>query len=218
MTQHNTTGPRPKPEELSDSLHSAQSCYAGGPAGASDCEYAPRVSAYHDGETSEAEAVEVAAHVAACPACAAQLAFFCKVSNRFEAAPAHHLDSDARLRLEALGEQFTTGRHRIRPSADVRWVRRLTAAAAILFVVAAGKVIYEQKFASRDGRNATPALNPNVQIAPLPRPVSEYRPGSSQPASPGAPGGGNSSGISNTDFVVGRVPPSPPATGQAEKP
>lgn len=38
-----------------------------------DCEHAVRLGAYHDGELSAAQRAEVEAHLAGCPACAAEL-------------------------------------------------------------------------------------------------------------------------------------------------
>ena len=217
MTQNNTTGPRPQPDEVPGSLH-APSPDAPAAALQADCEYAPRVSAYHDAELSEEEARELSRHLAGCQACAAQLAFLGKVSTTFEAAPVHHLDADARQRLNDLGEEFEAERRRIKPSADVRWVRRLTAAAAILFVVAAGKVIYDQNFARHLPGDAIPAVSPHDPLAPpLPQRVSEDQPGSPRPASPQVPGVGKGPAVTDTDFIVGQTAPKPPTTEQTTK-
>jgi len=214
MTQHNPTGPRPiKPEPVSGSSQPAQSSDASAPALPADCDYAARVSAYHDGEVSEEEARDLSRHVAGCQACAAQLAFLGRVSNTFEAAPVPHLGSDARQRLSELGEELEAQRRRIKPSADVRWVRRLTAAAAVLFVVAAGKVLYDQNFASHGPGNVTPAVSPHDPLAaPSPQPVSEDRPRSELPGDAKGPA------VTDANFVVGQVSPKPPTTGPSAKP
>jgi hypothetical protein len=199
MNQQNTPGPRPKPVKMPD-LYPA------------DCEYASRVSAYHDGEMSEVEAREVSRHLSGCQACAAQLAFFGKVSNTFESAPAHHLDADARQRLDDLGEQFHAARRQIRPSADVRWIRRLSAAAAIIFVFAAGKVVYDQRLAGNTP--VTPVEQLHKPIGPVPRPIFEDRPSGSPSVSPD----GKGSAIMDTDFTARRAALQTPATKQALKP
>ncbi len=214
MTEHNTSGPRSKPDEFPQSSP-ARPPDAAATASRTDCEYAARVSAYHDGEMAEDEAREVKQHIAGCAACAAELAFFATVSSTFETVPAPRLDAGAKRRLEELGDQFDyePQRLRARPSADVRWVRRLTAAAAVLFIVAVGKVIYEQQFASHDVPHATPAVNPHDPVAPAPQPVSEQRPGGSH-----SPTDGQVPPVTNANLVVGQTAAKPPATGQSEKP
>jgi len=208
MTEHNTT--RPKPDELPEPAL-AEPSKAPASAGNADCEYAPRVSAYHDGEVSQDEAREVTSHLAGCPACAAQLAFYGRVSSTFEAAPLPHLAPDARQRLEELGDGLQPNRLRIKPSADVRWVRRLTAAAAVLFIVAVGKVIYDQQFASPNTGKVTPVTSPHDPVVPPPQPVSEDRPGASHGL-----GDSKTPAVSNADFVQGAHKSA--TTGQADKP
>jgi hypothetical protein len=179
-----------------------------------ECEYAPRVSAYHDGEVSEVEALEVSRHVAGCPACAAQLAFFGKVSSTFEAAPISRLGPEARQRLEELGEQIHAQSIRIKPSADVKWVRRLTAAAAVLFVVAAGKLVYEHGYVGHKSGYLTPAVLPHDRVAPpLPLPISDDQRG--LPASPTVP---EDKAVTNADFVAGHLAPKSPLTGPTARP
>ena len=139
-----------------------------------DCDFSPKVSAYYDGELGTSDAREVTVHLANCPDCAARLAFFGKVSRRFESSPPPRLDADARQRLDDLGEEIAAERHRIKPTADVRWVRRLSAAAAILFVIAAGKVIYDQNATHPQPGPGTPALDPSGKIKPADVRVTNY--------------------------------------------
>ena len=40
----------------------------------SECEHAPRISAYHDGELPESSRLDLEAHIRQCPVCAAELA------------------------------------------------------------------------------------------------------------------------------------------------
>jgi anti-sigma factor RsiW len=172
-----------------------------------DCEFAARVSAYHDGELPGPETREVAEHLADCPACASQLAFFGKVSGTFQVAPVRHLDTDARQRLEEMGEELQAERRRIKPAADVRWVRRLTAGAAILFVIAAGKVIYQQQSHPGAGQS-TPAINPVDPTIPSREPVLEK-----------GLGGSKSPAVTNTDYEspgqINGNRSSAPATGRS---
>jgi hypothetical protein len=162
---------------------------------------------------SENQAREVSRHLAGCQICAAHLAFLGKVSTTFETAPLHHLDPEARQRLEELGEQFEVDRRRIKPSADVRWVRRLAAVAAVLFIVAAGKLVYEQHL-SNQTPELTPVDHPHQRIDPAPEPVSEDRPSGSHSASPDSKG----PAIMDADFTEGRPSAKTPATGESVKP
>jgi len=220
MTEHNTTGPRSKPDEFPESS-GAEPRDATESAGNADCGFAPRVSAYHDGEVSQDEAREVTRHITGCAACAAQLAFFGRVSRTFEAAPLPHLAPDARQRLEGLGDQIQSGdqpqsdRLRIKPSADVRWVRRLTAAAAILFIVAVSKVIYEHQFAGHGTPTVTPASTPDNRTMPSPQPVSDGQPGG---PSSRAPADGKGPAVTDADYVAGQAAPRAPTTGPAQRP
>jgi anti-sigma factor RsiW len=214
MTEHNTTGPGQKPDEFPESSR-AEPRDAAESAGNTDCEFAPRVSAYHDGEVSQDEAREVTRHITGCAACAAQLAFFGRVSSTFEAASVPHLAPEARQRLEGLGDQFQSNRLRIKPSADVRWVRRLTAAAAILFIVAVSKVIYEHQFASPGTPTVTPASGPGDRAVPSPQPVSDGQrggPSSRVPPDSKAPA------VTDADYVAGQPAPRALTTGPAERP
>ena len=134
------------------------------------CAFADRVSAYHDGELSHAEAQQIASHLAGCPACARQLAFSAALSQRFQQAAPPQLSFETRQRLEQIADEAASPRLRIQPPADVRWVRRLTAVAAVLFVVAAGKVVLTSH--TTPGRSVvpTPVVTPQTGN-PLPRPV-----------------------------------------------
>jgi anti-sigma factor RsiW len=161
------------------------------------------------------EAREVARHVADCKACADQLAFFGKVSRTFDAAPKPHLAGEARQRLEGLGDQFQPDRPRIKPSADVRWVRRLTAAAAILFIVAVSKVIYEHQFPTHDTGTVRPASNPHEPVVPSPQPVSD---GQSRGPTTHVPPDSKAPDVTDADFVVGQGTSKAATTGQTDKP
>jgi anti-sigma factor RsiW len=103
------------------------------------CDNLPRVSAYHDGELSEAAAAEVERHMATCAACAAELEGYRAMSRSIESAELPKLSASARRRLRrALEEERSAGRLRI--------IRALTAVAASVFFVAAAQVIHQQGF------------------------------------------------------------------------
>ena len=65
----------------------------------SDCQYADRLSAYHDEELAPAAAAEVERHLAQCPACAAELGRMEKLSQAFAGLPAPLVSPQAMLRL-----------------------------------------------------------------------------------------------------------------------
>ena len=53
----------------------------------SECQHSDKLSAYHDGELRPAEAAEAERHLAACPACAAELGRLVKLSQAFAGLP-----------------------------------------------------------------------------------------------------------------------------------
>lgn len=131
--------------------------------GNSACEYMPRVSAFHDGELTHEDTLLLSDHFDRCEACRESLAFLQRVSRRFAAA-----DPRALLRATPRHAQPIRKRQRsLRPPADVRWARRLTAIAAALFVAASGRVVYIQyNTASSLGRSARPLDHRVNQIIP----------------------------------------------------
>jgi anti-sigma factor RsiW len=133
----------------------------------------PRVSALHDGELTGEQSLLLCAHVQTCQACGEMLAFMETVSTSFSTA-----DPGELLRLAP--RQAEPDRPRRRPidaPADVRWARRLTAAAAALFLAAVGRSVYLQY-------NAGSGL---VPTDPFQHPVNRVVPGASSPASLPAP-------------------------------
>jgi len=94
----------------------------------SECEYARRLSAYHDGEVSDADRASLEAHVRQCPACAAEL--------RRLAALSHMV---SRLGLPKMPAQSV---ERVRRATDAmlmadlgRMAKRFLAAAAAVLLV-----------------------------------------------------------------------------------
>ncbi|MDB5292633.1 MAG: hypothetical protein JWL69_3874 [Phycisphaerales bacterium] len=95
------------------------------------CEYSLRVNAYHDGELPDAQRREVEEHLAACPACAAELEQLRGFSHvlgsivipRISPSFVRHLQSLAQPLEEVL---------------LIRFGRRLTAAAAAVMLLATG--------------------------------------------------------------------------------
>jgi len=131
------------------------------------CAYMPRVSALHDGELSCDDSLFLCAHVQTCQACGEMLAFLERVSTTFSTA-----DAGGLLRLAPHAQPDRPRRRSSRPPADVRWARRLTAAAAALFLAAVGRSVY---------------LQCNGGSGPTDRyryPVNQIVPGQSSPTSP----------------------------------
>jgi anti-sigma factor RsiW len=100
-----------------------------------DCSFQPRLSAYYDGQLSNADRREFKSHLTQCSACAAELAAYGKLSLALSEQASASIPPEALARL----------RTRVRQSAQQRWwreasvqfdrtVRRVTAVAAVILV------------------------------------------------------------------------------------
>jgi hypothetical protein len=130
------------------------------PSGDLACPHLPRVSLYHDGELNDAERRELAEHLTRCRPCSEALAFFGRVSGVFSATAPEHLEMQSRQRLRLLVAE-AEGTSVPRMPAHVRWVRRLTAVAAALFLVAVCRLAYQHY----------PFTTPNVTPISHPKPA-----------------------------------------------
>ncbi len=92
----------------------------------STCEPSRRLSAYHDGEVDEAERAVLEAHLARCPACAAELARLRRLSRLVSTAGRPEAPPEVVARLRRAADEVTL--------VDAGRVAKafLTAAAAIL--------------------------------------------------------------------------------------
>jgi len=96
----------------------------------SECERAQRLSAYHDGEVSEAERVSLEAHLQGCPACAAERNRLRRLSDLLSAAPRPEMSADALARLHRAADDVAM--------ADLgRMAKALMAVAASILLVCA---------------------------------------------------------------------------------
>jgi len=92
------------------------------------CEHTRRLSAYHDGEVSGAEREALEAHLAQCPACAAELARLRRLSSLLAQAERPKMPAGVLDRLHRSADDLA--------AADLRRVAKtfLAAAASILLV------------------------------------------------------------------------------------
>jgi len=96
----------------------------------SECEYARRLSAYHDGEVSETERVALEAHLQGCPACAAELNRLRRLSHVLATAPRPEMPAKALARLHRAADDMAM--------ADLgRMAKTLMAIAASILLVCA---------------------------------------------------------------------------------
>jgi len=93
-----------------------------------ECEHARRLSAYHDGEVAGAEREALEAHLAQCPACAAELARLRRLSSLLTQAERPKMPAGVLNRLHRSADDLA--------AADLRRVAKtfLAAAASILLV------------------------------------------------------------------------------------
>ena len=101
-------------------------------------------------------------HLATCHTCAEALAFFGRVSGAFSATAPEPLEPASRERLRSLVApqavpDLTPGAVFRGVPAHVRWVRRLTAVAAVLFVVAVCRLAFQRYSAT--GWTRRPPIN-----------------------------------------------------------
>jgi anti-sigma factor RsiW len=100
-----------------------------------DCSFQPQLSAYYDGELSDAQRTQIEEHIAHCPACAAELRSYGKLSAALSSQlpapmPRQALD---RLRINVRREAQQHWWRYAGAQFD-RTVRRVTAVAAVILV------------------------------------------------------------------------------------
>jgi anti-sigma factor RsiW len=104
-----------------------------------DCEWNDKVQALHDGELAPAVQADAQAHVAGCPACAAELARLQRIARFLTAVPMPEMDRGAVARLR---EKLNAERVRLAASRrTARLAEWLTAAAAVV-LLSCGAALY----------------------------------------------------------------------------
>lgn len=121
----------------------------------SECDYARRLGAYHDGELPAAKAAEVEEHVRRCPACAAELARIRALSQILKSAQPPQLSSVALDRLHRQVDQ--------QPNYAIRRMVKAVAAAAAAVLVTC--TIF---FATASGSSSAASLPERWEIAAVP--------------------------------------------------
>src|SRR5689334_24320321 len=101
------------------------------------CSYSMQLSAYHDGELSPSEREQLERHVAACPACAAELEQFRRLSALLDTAPRPRLSDESRRELYALAPQ-------VEEAGYLRIAKWMTAMAASVMLAASVWVMSHQ--------------------------------------------------------------------------
>ena len=101
------------------------------------CSYSMQLSAYHDGELSSSEREQLERHVAACPACAAELEQFRRLSALLDTAPRPRLSDESRRELYALAPQ-------VEEAGYLRIAKWMTAMAASVMLAASVWVMSHQ--------------------------------------------------------------------------
>lgn len=101
------------------------------------CSYSIQLSAYHDGELSSSDREQVERHVAECPACAAELRQFRRLSALLDAAPRPRLNDQSRRDLYALAPQ-------VQEASYLRIAKWMTAMAASMMLGASLWVMSHQ--------------------------------------------------------------------------
>src|SRR5665213_1757249 len=93
------------------------------------CEFENMLGRYHDGELPQIQRASVESHLRECPSCAAVLEQLATISHTLQSAALPKASPLFLARLEALAE-------RVEDMSAFRFVMRLTAAAAAIFIVA----------------------------------------------------------------------------------
>ncbi len=105
------------------------------------CEFSSMLERYHDGELSAEQAQRLGRHVGQCPACAAKLEQLKAIADALQSAVVPKAQPDFIRRMEALSgqlEQFSI----------ITFARRLTAAAAAVFLLASGYALLGRQTAA----------------------------------------------------------------------
>lgn len=120
-----------------------------------DCTFQPRLSAYYDGELAEAQRTVIENHLSTCPACAAELASYKKLSAVLGRQMPNSLPDETIEHLRT-GFRKSAQQHwwRAASAQFERTVRRVTAVAAVILAGAsAAWILLPAKPASGAGAN-----------------------------------------------------------------
>ena len=129
------------------------------------CPYSPQISAYHDGELTGEARRQLEEHLgSACPACAAELEQWRRLSALVVSAPIPHLPDAARDRLYQLAPT-------VREAGFIRLAEWTTALAASVLIAVSGWMMVNRQ-------RTAPAAGPGLQ----PWQVSMVVASSDQPA------------------------------------
>jgi len=101
------------------------------------CSYSMQLSAYHDGELSPDDRDQLERHLSECPACAAELEQFRRLSAILDTAPRPQLSDKSRRELYALAPQ-------VQDAGYLRIAKWVTAMAASVMLAASVWVMSHQ--------------------------------------------------------------------------
>lgn len=120
------------------------------------CSHSQLLSAYHDGELSPEDRARVEGHLRDCPACAAELEQFARLTSVFAGFEPPRLASDA---LRRIGDEPPIWIQR----GYLRFVESLAGIAAAILVAASGWMLYQQRDTAppRDSSIAYVVVNPD---------------------------------------------------------
>ena len=104
----------------------------------SPCEFNELLTRYYDGELPLAQRRDFEAHLAACVPCSDELEQLGALSRSLRSMPTIHADSQFLARLDALAD-------RVEDVGIVRFVLRLTAAAAAILMVASVQMAWHRQ-------------------------------------------------------------------------
>ena len=115
------------------------------------CTYSTMLGAYHDGELSPADRLKFEAHLAQCPACAAELEQLSRLTGVFAAFEPPRISPEA---LRRIANQPPVWAHR----GYLHFVEALTGIAAAILLAASGWMIYQQRMTAPASSGSTPAI------------------------------------------------------------
>src|SRR5437764_994392 len=104
------------------------------------CTYSTMLGAYHDGELPAEDRAKLEAHLAQCPACAAELEQFVRLSDAFSGFEPPRIAPEALRRIANEPPVWVQRGY-------LHFVESLTAIAAAVLLAASGWMIYQQRIA-----------------------------------------------------------------------
>jgi len=116
------------------------------------CTYSTMLGTYHDGELSAEDRSKVEAHLAHCPACAAELEHYVRLSGTFAAFEPPRIAPEALRRIANEPPVWVQRGY-------LRFVESLTGIAAAILLAASGWMIYQQRVAIPVATAPTSALS-----------------------------------------------------------